>query len=182
LSLDAISSDPADHNGYTIVATVNNYKKNFKKAEKYIQEGQRLFPERPAFDNLNLQNKFSSGDYGEIIRIVNNRLEKNPDNIDPLDLDLLSISYFRKGNMSQSENIMKRLNEKPRIKNTSIDYLLARIFLEYKMYDSCFVYLERSFDKREPDFKLLKIDPLFQSIKQDQRYQDLYRRYGFDRY
>ena len=84
--------------------------------------------------------------------------------------------------MSQSENIMKRLNEKPRIKNTSIDYLLARIFLEYKMYDSCFAYLERSFDKREPDFKLLKIDPLFQSIKQDQRYQNLYRRYGFDRY
>ena len=182
LSLDAISSDPADHNGYIIVASVNSYKRNFKKAEKYIKEGQRLFPERPAFDNLNLQNKFSSGDYGEIIGIVNNRLEKNPDNIDPLDLDLLSISYFRKGNMSQSEKIMSRLNEKPRIKNTSIDYLLARIFLEYKMYDSCFVYLERSFDKREPDFKLLKIDPLFQSIKQDQRYQNLYRRYGFDRY
>ena len=61
LSLDAISSDPADYNGYVIVSSANNYKENFKKAESYINEGQRLFPERPGFDNLNLQNKFSSG-------------------------------------------------------------------------------------------------------------------------
>ena len=182
LSLDAISSDPADYNGYVIVSTANIYKKNFKKAENYINEGQRLFPENPAFDNLNLQNKFSAGSYDEIIRTVNDRLEKNPNNIAHGLLGLLSISYFRKGNISQSENIMKRLNEKPRIKNTSIDYLLAGIFLQYKMYDSCFVHLERSFENREPDFKLLKIDPLFQSIKQDQKYLDLYRRYGFDRY
>ena len=182
LSLDAISSDPADYNGYVIVSTANNYKENFKKAENYIKEGQRLFPEHPDFDNLNLQNRFSSGSYDEIIRIVNERLEKNPDNTAPGLLGLLSISYFRKGNLSQSENIMKRLKEMPRNKNTSVDYILAKIFLQYKMYDSCFVHLERSFENREPDFKLLKIDPLFQSIKQDQRYQDLYRRYGFDRY
>ena len=182
LSLDAISSDPADYNGYVIVSTANNYKGSFKKAENYINEGQRLFPEHPAFDNLNLQNKFSSGNYDEIIRTVNDRLEKNPNNIAPGLLGLLSISYFRTGKLSQSENIMKRLNEKPRNKNTSVDYILAKIFLQYKMYDSCFVHLERSFENREPDFKLLKIDPLFQPVKQDQRYLDLYRRYGFDRY
>ncbi|HET6768737.1 MAG TPA: adenylate/guanylate cyclase domain-containing protein [Chitinophagaceae bacterium] len=182
LSLDAISSDPGDYNGYIIVSSANKYKRNFKKAENYINEGQRLFPERPAFDNLNLQNKFSSGSYDEVIRIVSDRLEKNPENIDPGLLGLLSISYFKKGNISQSENIMKRLNEKTRDRNTSIDYILAKNFLQYKMYDSCFVHLERSFENREPDFKLLKIDPLLQSIKQDQRYQDLYRRYGFDRY
>ncbi len=182
LSLDAISSDPADYNGYIIVSNANNYKKNFKKAEVYINEGQRLFPERPAFDNLNLQNKFSSGKYDEIIRILNDRLEKNHDNIAPDLLGLLSMSYFRTGNISRSESIMKHLNEKLRTRNTSIDYTLARIFLQYKMNDSCFLYLERSFENREPDFKLLKIDPLFQPIKQDHRYQDLYRRYGFDRY
>ena len=182
LGLDAISSDPADYNGYVIVSYTNNYKKNFKKAENYINEGQRLFPEHPVFDALDLQNKFSSGSYDEIIRIVNDRLEKNPDNIGPGLLGLLSISYFNKRNTPQSENILRRLNEKPRMKNTSIDYTVARIFSQYKMYDSCFVHLERSFENREPDFKLLKIDPLFQSLKQDQRYQDLYRRYGFDRY
>ncbi len=182
LSLDAISSDPADYNGYVIVSNVYTYKKNFTKATDYINEGQRLFPERPAFDNLDLQNKFSSGKYDELIRIVNEGLETNPDNVAPALLGLLSLSYFRKGNISQSENIMKRLEEMPRVKSTSIDYTLARIFLQYKMYDSCFVHLERSFENRESDFKLLKIDPLFQSIKQDQRYVDLYRRYGFDRY
>ena len=182
LGLDAISSDPADYNGYVIVSTANDYKKNFKKAENYINEGQRLFPEHPVFDALNLQNKFSSGSYDEIIRIVNDRLEKNPVGVAPGLLGLLSISYFNKGDIRRSENIMKRLNEMPRMKNTSIDYTVARIFSQYKMYDSCFVHLERSFENREPDFKLLKIDPLFQSLKQDQRYQDLYRRYGFDRY
>ena len=182
LGLDAISSDPADYNGYVIVSNVNNYKKNFKKAEDYINEGQRLFPENPGFDQLNLQNKFLSGRYDEIIQIANARLEKNQDNPTPGLLGLLSISYSRKGNISQSENVLKRLNEQPRVKNTSIEYTLAKIFLQYKMYDSCFMHLERSFENREPDLKLLKIDPVFQSIKQDQRYLDLYRRYGFDRY
>jgi len=182
LGLDALDSDPADYNGYVIVSSANTYKKNFKKAESYIAEGQRLFPERPVFDDINLQNKFLSGSYDEIIRIVNGRLENDPGNIAPNLLGFLSIAYFRKGNISQSENIMKRLHEKPRVKNQSIDYTLARIFLEYKMYDSCFAHLEKSFENREPDFKLIKIDPIFQSIKQDQRYLDLYRRYGFDRY
>ena len=182
LSLDAIGSDPADFNGYVILSNVSNYKKNFKKAENYINEGQRLFPEHPVFDNLNLQTRFLSGSYDEIIRVVTDRLEKNPDNIAPGLLGLLSLSYYRKGNISQSESIMKLLNEKPRIKNTSIDYILARIFLQYKKYDSCFVHLERSFENREPDFKLLKIDPMFDNIRQDQRYKDLFHRYGFDRY
>ena len=182
LGLDAISSDPADYNGYIIVSNANNYKKNYKKAEDYINEGRRLFPEYPGFDNLILQNKFLSGRYDEIIQIANARLEKNQDNADPGLLGLLSLSYFRTGNRPQSENILKRLNEMPRRKNTSTHYIIGRIFSEYKMYDSCFVHLERSFENREPDFRLLKIDPLFQPIKQDQRYLDLYRRYGFDRY
>ena len=182
LGLDAISSDPADYNGYVIVSNVNNYKKNFKKAEDYIIEATRLFPEYAGFDHLNLQNKFLSGRYDETIQMANARLEKNQDNAAPGLLGLLSISYFKKGSISQSENMLKRLNEQPRVKNASIEYTLAKIFLQYKMYDSCFVHLERSFENREPDFKLLKIDPLFQSIRQDTRYLDLYRRYGFDRY
>ena len=43
-SLDAISSDPADYNGYVIVSNANNYKKNFKKAANYINEGAKVIP------------------------------------------------------------------------------------------------------------------------------------------
>lgn len=67
LELDAISSDPADWNGYVIVATANIYKSKFKEAEQYIEEGKKLFPENFNFDNLYFESKFYSGNYASVI-------------------------------------------------------------------------------------------------------------------
>ena len=50
------------------------------------------------------------------------------------------------------------------------------------MKDSCFKYLEKSIDIREPAFKTLKIDPFLEPVRSDPRYTQLYKDYGFDRY
>ena len=42
--------------------------------------------------------------------------------------------------------------------------------------------LEKSFINREPMFKTLKIEPLLDFVRSDPRYEQLYHRYGFDRY
>ena len=77
LGLDAISSDPADWNGYVIVSNANIYKKKFKEAERYIAEGRKLFPENLVLQNLYIFSKFCSGDYDEVIKSVKSLLAKN---------------------------------------------------------------------------------------------------------
>lgn len=182
LGFDAISSDPADWNGYVIVANANIYKKKFTEAEKYIAEGKKLFPENFAFEDLNIISKFYSGNYADVIQSLKALLLKNaatvPDNL----LSLLCISYFKEGNRAESSNVMSQLKELRGSSHSNVEYNLARVYSQYHMKDSCFASLERAFINREPNLKLLKIDPLFHHLKQDQRYLKLYHAYGFDMY
>jgi hypothetical protein len=97
-------------------------------------------------------------------------------------LGFLGISYSRKRSVAESRDAMQQLKARLPDANSSAAYNLARIYVQDRMIDSCFIYLERSFKRREPDFKLLKIDPLFDEVRSDPRYTELYRQYGFDRY
>lgn len=182
LALDEISSDPANYNGYVIVSIANIYKKKFREAEKHIAEGRKLFPANFGFTVLDIYSKFLSGNYEQVIQSTKAILLENPSRAYDNLLSYLSISYFKKGNLSESNKIVQQLKEKAQNQNSSINYSVARIYSQYNMKDSCFLSLEKSFNKREPDFKLFKIDPLFAHLRQDPRYLQLYQRYGFDRY
>ena len=156
-------------------------KRMFKEAEKYIAEGRKLFPENLVLQNLYIFSKFCSGDYDEVIKSVKSLLAKNgaavPENL----LGLLSMSYMKKGNMTESNNITRQIKSiTPG--NNSVNYALARIYSHLQMNDSSFARLEKSFNNRETELRLLKIDPIIDNLKKDPRYMDLCHRYGFDRY
>jgi adenylate cyclase len=182
LGLDAIHSDPADYNGYVIVSNANIYKRNFSEADRYIDEGRKLFPDNFGFEGLYVSSKFYSGNYDEVIQSVQALWSKNPDLVPETLLAFLSISYLKKGNIAESRNGIRELKTRLTHSNSSADYNLARVYSQYPSKDSCFASLEKSFLKREPDLKLLKIDPLFDQLRQDQRYKQLYHKYGFDKY
>ncbi len=182
LGLDAISSDPADWNGYVIVANANIYKKKFTEAEKYISEGKKLFPEKWNFDHLYFTSRFYSGDYASVIQGLKPSVLKNAAKLHENLLSLLCISYLKEGKVAESTALLRQLEEARSGPSSSNDYNLARIYSQFQMIDSCFASLERSYLKREPEFIKLKIDPIFDDLKQDQRYQQLYHKYGFDRY
>lgn len=182
LGLDAISSDPADWNGYVIVANANNYKRKFAEAEKYILEGKKLFPEHFGFENLYIQSKFFSGNYESVIQSLNGLLFKEDTSVPNDLLSLLCISYYKEGKHDESSQVLRQLKERHGSPNSSLDYNLARIYAQFQMKDSCFASLEKAFIKRDPGLRLLKIDPLLDQLKRDRRYLQLYHAYGFDRY
>lgn len=182
LGLEAISSDPADYNGYTTVANANIYKKRFREAEKYIVEGRKLFPEIFGFEIQDIQLNFYSGNYKQVINSVKELILKNPEKVSGNLLTFLSISYLKSGNLAESKTVFRQLKAKSASQKSHVDYNLATIYLQYQEKDSCYLSLEKSFANREPQFILLKIDPLFDNIKKDQQFKALYHRYGFDRY
>ena len=182
LALEAIELDPADFNGYLIVAHANLYKKNFRTVDKYLTEGQKLFPTNAGFKNVALHNNFLSGKYNDIIRTLAPLVENDSDRVPSGALVLLSASYFKNGNLPESKKIFNLILEKYNDRNSDGEYALAKIYAQYRQIDSCFYRLERSLANREREFRLMKIDPLLDPIRKDPRYFDLYRRYGFDRY
>jgi len=182
LALDAINSDPADWNGYLLVASSHVYKKQFPEAEKYIAEGQRLFPDRPDFDVLSVTNSYHSENYGRVIQLVNSFRIKHP-KMEPGNLlSYLCLAYYKRGNHTESNGVLAQMKAMPENRKSNTYFGLAKIYSQYKMKDSCFINLEKSFNNREPLFKTLKIEPLLEFVRSDKRYEQLYHRYGFDRY
>ena len=182
LGREAMSSDPADWNGYVIVANANIYKGNYTEAEKFIAEGEKLFPENNNFENLYFMSKFYSADYASVILGLKDHVMESVSTVPENLLSYLCISYFKEGNHTESNRVLHILKERPKSPGSSPAYNLARIYSQYQMSDSCFASLERAFINREPELKYLKIDPLFNHLKQDPRYHELYHEYGFDRY
>ena len=59
---------------------------------------------------------------------------------------------------------------------------MARIFAMDGRIDSCFSHLNLSYNSREVSFRVFKIEPAFEKIRNDLRYKKLYQRSGFDNY
>lgn len=182
MAKDATRSDPADYNGYTILAVANMYKRSFHDAEKYLNEGEKLFPERKVFKFLKIDNYFLAGKYDEVIQATELILKQDSSAVPENLLAELCVSYHKKNNMAASQKIIRQLNDSAQKPNTNSYYNLARINAQLQNKDLCFANLEKAFAKREKDLKLLKIDALLDPIKTDLRYKDFYRRYGFERY
>ena len=182
LASDAIKSDPADWNGYLLVGSADMYKKKFREAEEYINEGRRLFPDRPEFDVLSVDNSLYAENYARVIQSINALRARYPKMGSAELFTSLSLAYYKRGNLSESKAALEQLKKEPENKKANIYFGLARIYAQYKMKDSCFKYLEKSIDIREPAFKTFKIDPFLEPVRSDPRYTRLYRDYGFERY
>ncbi len=182
MGLEAISNDPADFNGYFILTWANMMRKHFDKAKQYIMEARKLFPALVPAERLDIQVDFFSGEYGRVVDSIEMLLRKEPIRDSATLLGQLSISYDRIGRTRDSRNILQMLNGMATANASNAEYAMARIYCHYRMKDSCFNRLERSLQKREINFRLLKIDPILDPIKMDPRYLDLLHRYGFDKY
>ena len=55
---------------------------------------------------------------------------------------------------------------------------LARVYMELGDKDNAFLYLEKAFEERNSLLIFLKTDPIFDSLRDDSRFQDLMRRVG----
>jgi len=45
--------------------------------------------------------------------------------------------------------------------------------------DQAFFWLQKAYEERSPELVFLKVDPRFESLKSDARYEDLLRRMNF---
>jgi TolB-like protein len=95
----------------------------------------------------------------------------------------IAVAYFEKGRINEFESIIENLKEKSKYTLVgSADFYVAGAYSMINRKDSAFVWLEKAYQTRSPEISWLKADPLFNNLKDDPRYWDLYERCGFKAY
>ena len=78
------------------------------------------------------------------------------------------------GRSDQAHEIVEKFTKSPDAKKSP--YLAAQIYASIGEREKAFAWLEKSYEMRQADLVSLKVDPDFDSIRDDARYADLLRR------
>jgi len=86
-------------------------------------------------------------------------------------------AYARSGNPAPARQMIPRLEEHVRIDGVG-RYEIALVYAGLGQKDQAFVWLEKAYAGHDKGLTYLKIDPCMDSLRSDQRFQDLVRRVG----
>jgi pentatricopeptide repeat protein len=90
----------------------------------------------------------------------------------------LAHAYARAGRREEAEKILAEMKELQQSRYVSPLYI-ATVHAGLGEVDEAIEWLNKAFDARHPGLVLIKVDPMFDSLREDRRFQELLRR--FDR-
>jgi len=108
---------------------------------------------------------------------------EHPDMLSPRLQADLAIAYEKTNHLQQARTIINQLIAKSDTTSVgSPGYFTGWYYSWMGDKDSAFYWLEKAYENRSPEFPWLKVDPAFNSLKDDPRYWDLYERTGHKAY
>ena len=108
---------------------------------------------------------------------------EHPNMLSPRFQAYLSLAYEKTNNLQQAKTIINKLIAKSDTTSVgSPEYFTGWYLSGMGDKDSAFYWLEKAYENRSPEFPWLKVDPAFNSLKDDPRYWDLYERTGHKAY
>jgi TolB-like protein len=95
----------------------------------------------------------------------------------------LALAYHKKNHYSESRNIINQLIAGSDTTSAmSPEFFTGWYYSGIGKADSAFLWLEKAYKNRSPEMPWLKVDPILQGLKNDDRYRDLYERTGHKAY
>jgi len=95
----------------------------------------------------------------------------------------LALTYYKTNEQQKAQTIISQLIDKSKQRSGgSPEYFTGWYYSGISKVDSAFFWLEEAYKKRSPEFPWLKVDPVFNCLKNDNRYWDLYERTGHKAY
>jgi len=111
----------------------------------------------------------------EALRAFQKALANSPDSSDLK--ARLGYAYARSGSRREAQTILEELKDLSKRSYVSA-YDIAALYAGLGQKDEAFVWLERAYQERSSWLVWLKVDPQFDSLRSDSRFQDLLRRIG----
>jgi len=96
----------------------------------------------------------------------------------PTFVGFLGLEYAAAGHRDQARNILVQLQELSRQRYVT-PYLVAQIYAAFGETDEALRWLEIAYRERAAWMVILKVDPRFDGLRSDPRFQDLMRRMNF---
>jgi TolB-like protein len=94
-----------------------------------------------------------------------------------------ALAHYERSEPNQANKIIDQLKGNSMYSSAgSPAYYTGWYYSWIKEIDSAFHWLEKAYENRSPEFPILRVDPAFNSLKEDSRYWDLYERTGHKAY
>jgi TolB-like protein/class 3 adenylate cyclase len=120
------------------------------------------------------------GKYEKAITNMENLMTAYPDIESSRLFALLWIAYHHTDQLDKAEGILNRMIEKSKINaGGSPSFYIAIVYSQLGEIDNAFQWLEKSYQDREVELHWLKVEPPFEPIRSDPRYQAMLDKVGF---
>ncbi|MFC2124726.1 adenylate/guanylate cyclase domain-containing protein [Bacteroidota bacterium] len=121
-----------------------------------------------------------TGKYKEAINILNRFLEIDPGNRPPHIMGNLAIAYYNLGQKEKTGSILKELKLKSDTTSAGSPAMFtAMVYAEMGEIDHAFEWLEKAYETHEVEMYWLKVQPPFEPLHKDPRWQVMLDRVGF---
>jgi serine/threonine protein kinase/Tfp pilus assembly protein PilF len=161
----ALRIDPLSVRGHQVLGRIYTFSGNEEKAEEHIQKGDEL-SSQPVLDESPIE---------RAQRLIDR------DGKLPQRLAGLSLAYLQSG---QEVEALKLLDELERLYEESdvgnIAYHVARVYRYHENYDQVFKWLEKSFERRDPNLIGIKMYTFVEPIRKDPRFMTILAKMGLD--
>ena len=181
ISLKILEMNPSFPNGWNRVGLVYSLSGDYIKGDSLYKKALELFP-----DNWYLKSEatraFSySGNYNMVIKTVDEDL--NSSSILrrlPRIQAHLAIAYFHTDKFELAENILNELKQdSEKSPAGSPSFHIAMIYAQMGETDFAFEWLEKAYEDREVEMYWLKVEPPFEPLRSDPRWQVMLDKVGF---
>jgi hypothetical protein len=88
--------------------------------------------------------------------------------------------YGRAGQQAQAQDALRRLEELYRHQHVD-PIVMVQAHIGMGKIDEAFAWLEKAYSEHSTVITYLKVDPLFDPLRGDRRFQDLLHRVGLDK-
>ncbi len=88
----------------------------------------------------------------------------------------LGFAYARAGKKAEAEEIIKKLEALGQRRYVSALYF-AIVYAGLKDNDRAIAYLNKAYEDRHPGLVLIRIDPIFDALRSDERFKQLVQRF-----
>jgi TolB-like protein len=174
ISKNAVQDDRKSAIKWYNVAYAYFYNNQVNKAFETIETAKSLFEGNPLFRRAFIQIKTFGGEYNEAIR----EYEKDTDFVSgtapPVVLSAVAASYFKTGQTNKAKKLLNRMTEmskKSPVRSPS--FFAASVFAVMGDKQNAFTYLEKAIADREVEIFWTKEYPMFKSLHEEPRWQEI---------
>ena len=171
--------NPMDIYDRTNRGVIQYFLNNGERSIEILKEGIDLFPNAIIGYHKLGKIYLNVGNYNEAIKILEQGMVLSNERI-PAFLGELSIAYFKSGQPEKTEEIIEELKSiESKGSQRSSSFFLAQTYAGISELELAFEWLEKSYKAHDVEMIWLKIEPQFNSLRDDPRFTELLERVGF---